>query len=243
MDAAALAPTGRLRATVNLGNPVLAQRHPDGRLGGVSVALAHALARRFGLPLDLHPFDGAGAAFAALAAGACDIGFLARDPKRAEELHFTDPYVVIEGTCLVPQDSPIRDIAEIDRPGQRIAAALNSAYDLHLSRTLKHATILRAPSGEEALALFLGGGAEMLGGVRQPLEAHAAAHPGFRVLPGGFMRIEQAMAVPRGRAAAHVLVGSFLAEMRRSGMVRTALDASGQPDAAVATDEAREGSR
>lgn len=229
-----IAPTGRLRATINVGNPVLAQRHPDGRLGGISVALAHALAGRLGLALDLHAFDGAGAAFAALAAGRCDIGFLARDPKRAEEVSFTAPYVVIEGTCLVREDSPIIDVGAIDAPGLRLAAARNSAYDLHLSRVLKHTEIIRAESGEAALALFLDGGSEMLGGVRQPLEAHAAAHPGLRVLPGGFMRIEQAMAVPAGRAVPHAYIESFIAEMKRAGFIRFGLDASGQADAAVA---------
>ncbi|MGG5811574.1 transporter substrate-binding domain-containing protein [Falsiroseomonas sp. CW058] len=232
--AAEVAPTGRLRATINLGNPVLALRTPDGRIGGVSAALAHALGRRLGLPVDLHPFDTAGGAFAALASGACDIGFLARDPKRAEEVMFTTPYVVIEGTCLVRADSPIVDVAAIDAPGLRIAAGRNSAYDLHLSRSLKHARLVHGTTGEDALALFLDQGLDMLAGVRQPLEAHAAAHPGFRVLPGGFMRIEQAMAVPRGRAIAHAFVEAFLGEAKLSGAVRFGLDASGNWDAAVA---------
>lgn len=229
-----IAPTGRLRATVNIGNPVLAQRQPDGRLGGISVALAHALAQRLGLPLDLHAFGTAGEAFAALASGACDIGFLARDPKRAEGVSFTAPYVVIEGTCLVREASPITDIGGIDAPGLRLAAGRNSAYDLHLTRVLKHTEIVRGDRNEATVALFLDRRIEMLGGVRQPLEAYAAANPGFRVLPGGFMRIEQAMAVPAGRAAPQAYLESFVAEMKRAGFVRFGLDASGQADAGVA---------
>ena len=229
-----LAPSGRLRAAINLGNPVLAQRHADGRISGVSAALARALAARHGLPVELHPFDTAGAAFAALASGTCDNNFHAGEPPRAQEIGFTTPYVVIEGTCLVRAGSPITDIAAIDAPGLRIAAGRNSAYDLHLSRTLRHATLVHAGSSEAAIETFARDGLDMAAGVRQPLEAYAAANPGVRVLPGGFMRIEQAMAVPRGRPAALSLVETFLTEMKRNGMIRFGLDASGQWDAAVA---------
>jgi polar amino acid transport system substrate-binding protein len=229
-----IAPTGRLRATINLGNPVLALRTPDGRIGGVSAALARALGRRLGLPVDLHPFDTAGEAFAALASGACDIGFLARDPKRAEEVMFTNPYVIIEGTCAVPQDSPITDVARIDAAGLRMAVGRNSAYDLYLTRALKQTELVRCEGNEATVATFIDRRLEMMGGVRQPLEAFVAATPGYRVLAGGFMRIEQAMAVPRGRPRAHALVEGFLGGMKESGAVRMALDASGNWDAAVA---------
>jgi polar amino acid transport system substrate-binding protein len=231
-----LAPTGRLRAAINLGNPVLAQRHPDGRLGGITVALARALARRHGLPLDLHPFGTAAGAFAALAREACDIGFLARDPERAAELRFTPPYLVIEGTALVRADSPIRGADGIDRPGLRIAAARHSAYDLHLSRQLRHASLVHAATGEAAQALWQAGGADMLAGIRQPLAALAAADPALRLLDGAFMRIEQAMAVPLSRIEAHALVAAFLADLRATGALRLALDASGQHDAQLAED-------
>lgn len=231
-----LAPTGRLRAAINLGNPVLAQRHADGRLGGIAVALARALARRHALPLDLHPFGTAAGAFAALAREECDIGFLARDPERAAGLRFTAPYVVIEGTALARADTPIRSAAGIDRPGLRIAAARNSAYDLHLSRTLRHAALVHAPTGEAAQALWQSGAADLLAGIRQPLAALAAADPALRLLDGAFMRIEQAMAVPLARAEAHARVTAFLAELRSTPALRLALDASGQHDAHLAGD-------
>src|SRR3954469_19554312 len=139
-----LAPTGPLRATINFGNPVLAQRDPaTGEPRGVSVDLARELGRRLGLPVDLIPFDTAGKAFAALQSGACDVGFLAIDPARATELAFTAPYVLIEGTYMVPKTSPLREVENVDRQGLRIAAGRNAAYDLYLSRTLQREASLR----------------------------------------------------------------------------------------------------
>lgn len=212
-----LAPTGRLRSTINLGNIVLAQRAQDGSLGGVSVDLARALARRLGVEAELHPFDTAGAAFAALRDGACDIGFLAVDPERAETLDFTPPYVVIEGAYLVPEGAPYREPEEVDRPGARIAAGKNSAYDLHLSRALRHGRLAHAPSSEAAIELYLGGGADVVAGVRQPLALAALRLPGHRVLPGRFLAIEQAMTLPRGRAAGAAYLRAFIEEMKASG--------------------------
>lgn len=230
-----LAPTGRLRATVNLGNPVLAQRSTGtGTLGGVSVNLALELARRLGVEAELHPFDTAGAAFAALRDGVCDVGFLAIDPQRAEELVFTGPYVLIEGTYLVPEGSPFRTVEEVDRDGVRIAAGRNSAYDLHLSRALRHARLVHAPSSAEAIALFLSGGADVAAGVRQPLAATAAGRPGLRVLEGRFLEIRQAMAIAKARAAAAGDLHAFVEAMKASGFVAEALARSGQGEAAVA---------
>lgn len=229
-----LAPTGRLRATINLGNIVLARRDASGALGGVSSELARALAARLGVEADLHPFDTAGAAFAALRDGACDVGFLAIDPDRGKALDFTAPYVVIEGTYLVPEGSAFREPEELDRDGVRIAAGKNSAYDLHLSRALRHASLVHAPSSQEAIDGYLGGGADAVAGVRQPLDLTAAAHPGHRVLPGRFLVIEQAMTLPRGRAAGAAVLRDFVEEMKRSGFVADALARSGQGEATVA---------
>jgi polar amino acid transport system substrate-binding protein len=230
-----LAPTGRLRATINLGNPVLAQRDArTGALGGVSVELARELARRLGVEAELVPFDTAGKAFEALSSGACDVGFLAIDPKRAEALAFTPPYVLIEGTYLVPEASPLRDVEAVDSDGVRIAAGKNTAYDLHLSRTLRHATLVHAPSSQAAIELFLAGETDAVAGVRQPLAAAAASHPGFRVMDGSFLAIDQAMALPRGRGAGAAYLRAFIEEMKASGFVAAVLARSGQNDATAA---------
>ncbi|HXL76284.1 MAG TPA: transporter substrate-binding domain-containing protein, partial [Burkholderiales bacterium] len=151
-----LAPTGRLRAAINLGNPVLAQKDPArGELRGVSVDLARELGRRLAVPVELIAYDAAGKVTDAVKTGAWDIAFVAIDPARATEIAFTPPYVVIEGTYLVAADSPLRAIADVDREGVRIAVSSKSAYDLYLSRTLKRAQLVRAPSPPASIELFV----------------------------------------------------------------------------------------
>ena len=235
MTAAVLAPGGTLRAAINFGNPVLAQRAPDGTPGGVSVALATELARQLGVPLALVPFEGAGAVTEALASGAYDIAFLAIDPVRGQGLDFTAPYVLIEGGYVVRGPSRFDTVASVDTPGTTVGVATGSAYDLFLTRSLKHATLVRSRLGGESAAAFLGGANDVLAGVKQPLAALVGTNPGLRLLPGRFMSIEQAMATPKGRDAAGLAtLQGFIASMKSSGFVGRALAASGQLDAQVA---------
>jgi len=230
-----LAPTGRLRATINFGNPVLAQRDPStGEPRGVSVDLARELGQRLDVPVDLITFDAAGKAFAALQSEICDVGFLAIDPARAAELAFTSPYVLIEGTYVVPSTSLLREVEDVDREGVRIAAGKNAAYDLYLSRTLRHAKLVYAPTSHAALELFLSEGLDAAAGVRQPLLTFAKAHSGLRVLDGRFMAIEQAIATPKNRNQAAEYLQTFIEEMKVSGFVASSLSKSGQGDATVA---------
>ena len=230
---AELAPTGRLRVAINLGNPVLAQRGPDGAPRGVTVDLAHEFARRTGLPLDLVTYDAAGKVFAALKTGAWDVAFIAIEPVRAAELEFTAPYVIIEGTYLVPAESPLTAIADFDQPGIRIAVGNGSAYHLYLERTIQHATLVPAHTGGAALDMFVADGLEAAANVKQPLVKYAAAHPGLRVIDGRFMDIRQAAAVPKGRVIAADWLRGVVEALKASGFVADALARSGQ-DAAVA---------
>jgi len=230
-----LAPTGRLRAAINFGNTVLAQPDPaGGPPRGVSGELARELARRLGVGIDYVTFDAAGKVFEALKEGLWDVAFLAVDPVRAAGIAFTTPYVVIEGVYLVPKDSPLQTVEDVDRDGVRIAVAKGSAYDLFLSRAIKHATLVRQPSGPEALEMFLRDRLEAAGGVRQPINAFAQVHPDTRVIPGRFMAIEQAMGTVKGRDAGIAYLRTFIEEMKASGFVAKALAASGQGDATVA---------
>jgi polar amino acid transport system substrate-binding protein len=232
---AELAPTGRLRAAINFGNSVLAQPDPAGGLPrGVSAELARELARRLGVGIDYVTFDAAGKVFEALKEGLWDVAFLAVDPVRAAGIAFTAPYVVIEGVYLVPKDSALQSVEDVDRDGVRIAVAKGSAYDLYLSRAIRHATLIRQPSGPEALEMFVKDGLEAAGGVRQPINAFAQAHPDTRVIPGRFMAIEQAMGTVKGRDVGIAYLRTFIEEMKASGFVARALAASGQGDATVA---------
>jgi polar amino acid transport system substrate-binding protein len=230
-----LAPTGKLRAAINLGNPVLAQKDPaTGEPRGVSVDLARELGRRLNVPVELVTFDAAGKVFDALKTSSWDIAFLAIDPARASEIAFTAPYVVIEGTYLVPTDSPLRTIGDVDREGVRVAVANKSAYDLYLTRTLKRAQILRAPTSPAAIELFVRDKLEAAAGVKQPLLQFAKTNPDVRVLDGRFMAIEQAMGIPKSRETGMGYLREFVEEMKASGFVATGLERSGQGDATVA---------
>ena len=224
------APTGRLRAAINQGNSVLAQKGPNGEPLGITVELARELGKRLGVPVDLSIFDAAGKAFEALRSS-LDIGFLAIEPVRAAEVDFTAPYVLIEGTYMVPKDSALKRIEDVDAAGIRIGVNKNSAYDLFLTRTLKNATLHRSDDG---VALFKTEKLEAAGGVRQPLEAYARKDPDVRVMEGRFMAIQQAMGMPKGRPKAHAYLKGFVEEMKASGFCADALKRSNQPDAQVA---------
>jgi polar amino acid transport system substrate-binding protein len=220
---AELAPTGRLRAALNYGNPVLAMWNPaTGEAGGISADLARELARCLGVPIDFVPYDAAGKVVAALASGAWDVCFLAIDPLRATEVSFTAAYVVIEGVYMVTDRSPIGDNAGIDRSGTRVGVIVGSAYDLFLSRELKEATLVRASSFEAVLELWTRGELDCIAGVKPQLEDAARRIPGLRLLPRRFMAINQAMGIPRGREAGAKYLHDFVEEMKRSGFIARA---------------------
>lgn len=232
----AFAPTGRLRASINLGNPILAGRNTvNGEPCGVSVDLAHALAALLGLELELVVWDAAGKSVEAVEAEQADFGFFAIDPKRGEHIAFTDAYVMIEGAYLVSTDSPLQSNDEVDRAGHRVTVGKGSAYDLYLSRELQQATIERAPTSPAVVEHFLAHGHEIAAGVRQQLEVDAARLGGVRLLPGRFMVIRQAMGLPRSRGEeAHQFLAAFVEEMKVSGFVEQALERHAIQGASVA---------
>lgn len=224
VDAAAvaeLAPRGSLRAAINYGNPVLARREPDGP-GGISADLARELARRLGVAIEFVPYEAAGKVVQGLASAAWDICFLAIDPLRAAEIDFTAAYVVIAGVYLVADAAALHSNAEIDRPGQRVGVIVGSAYDLHLSRALTQATIVRAASIDAVMDLWRAGQLDTVAGVKPQLEAIAKRTAGLRLLPEPFMAINQAMGTPRGRDAAARYLRAFVGEMKASGFIAQA---------------------
>jgi polar amino acid transport system substrate-binding protein len=223
-----LAPSGRLRVAINFGNPVLAQRGPDGEPRGVSAALARELARRLNVPIDFVAFEEAGKVAEAASQDKWDIAFLAIDPTRAATIGFTPPYVLIEGTYLAPAHSSLQKVEDVDKDGIRVAVAENSAYDLYLTCNLKYAKLIRGSSTAVAVADFERGKTDVLAGVRQPLVAYANAHPGTRVMEGRFMSIRQAMCSPKGRETGARYLQAFIEEMKQSGFVAKALADSGQ---------------
>jgi len=225
-----LAPTGTLRASINLGNAVLAQRTSDGPTG-VTVDLAQEIAARLGVPVSYACFDAARESFEALRAGDADIAFLAIEPAREAEVSFTAAYVIIEGVYAVRDGSPITTASEVDRPGVRVGVKEGSAYDLFLSRTLTHAEVVRGPDG---IDVFLARGLDVAAGIRQPLSRHVAGDPGLRLIEPRFMRIRQAVATTKNQTeTAIAFLSEFVETVKASGFVADALARSGQ-DATVA---------
>lgn len=230
------APTGKLRASINLGNALLANRNRDtGVPEGVSIDLANMLASRLGLEAELVVFDTARQSVEAVENEQADIGFFAIDPARAVAIAFTAAYVLIEGAYLVPADSPIKTNDEVDREGRSVVVGKGSAYDLFLTRELKSAKITRASNSYAVIDTFIAQHADVAAGVRQQLETDAKRVPGLRILDGRFMVIAQAMAVPRSRGnAAQEYLSRFVEEMKESGFVAAALLHHGIQGASVA---------
>ena len=219
-----LAPRGILRAGINTGNPALARRDPaTGEVRGIAVDLARELGTQLGVDVELVTYDAAGKLFDAVRADAWDVAFMAIDRERATELIFTAPYLTIEATYLVRVDSPLRAVDDVDRPDVRIAIGAGGAYDLFLTRSLKHAALVRLPTAAAAFDAFLADRLEAAAGVRQALAEFAARHAGLRVMDGRFMAIEQAMATPKGRAAGAGYLAAFLHEFKSRGLVAEAL--------------------
>ncbi len=233
-----LAPTGKLRAAINFGNGVLAQKGPNGVPRGVSVDLARRLGERLGVPVELIHLQAAGKSFEALAAGTADVGFIAIEPARAADVDFSPAYILIEGTYLVRKDSPLKDVDDVDKPGIKIGVGLASVYDLYLTRTLKNAELVRAKVGGAAagIPVFIDQQLDAAAGVRQPLDDYAKEHPEYRVMKGAFQDIRQAMAMPKGRPAGLAYLRRFIEDMKANGFVADSLKLSGQ-DAPVAPPE------
>jgi polar amino acid transport system substrate-binding protein len=230
-----IAPTGVVRAAINVGNPVLAGKDPaGGEPHGVSVDIAREVGKRLGRPVEFIVFETAGLVVDALARGEWDVAFLANEPARADRVTFSAPYVVIEGTYLLWKDAPYASTSELDQPGIRIAVGRNAAYDLHLTRALKQAEIVRAEDSAAATELFYRDRLEAGAGVRQALEAFAADKPDLRILPDAFMSIRQTVASPPGRPAGSAWLQSLVEELKSSGWVRAALDRHGKADVPVA---------
>ncbi len=215
-----LAPSGKLRVGINLGNFLLvAKDSATGELRGIVIDLARDLGRRAGVPVEFSTYPGAGELAEAVKRGAWDVAFLGAEPARATEIAFTAAYLEIEATYLVPAGSPVRSIADVDREGVRIAVSDKSAYDLFLKRSLKHARLVPAQGIDASYDLFVAQKLEALAGLKPRLVTDAERLPGSRVLEGRFTAIQQAIGTPRARGAAAGYLREFAEEIKASGMV------------------------
>ncbi len=230
-----MAPSGTLRAGINFNNPLLARRDPaTGELSGIAVDLSRQLARRLGVPVELLPYESAGKMAADVTNDKWDIAYLAIDPERATTIDYSGPYLELEGTYLVPQDSGLQKIEDVDHDGIRIAVTAKSAYDLFLSRELKHAQLVRFETTPVSIDMMVAQKLDAVAAVRTALVAGAHRVPGSRVMSGHFMTIPQAAGVPSGRPEAAHYLQAFIEDMKTSGFVAESLKKHGLgPDDAL----------
>src|ERR671939_858031 len=237
-----LAPTGKLRAGILLGSLRPSTFYammvwPTGRLRGVTVDLATALAKKLGMPLEIVPYPSADALNQSATTGAWDVTFMTVDPHRETLVDFGPAYAVFEATYLVRSASPIRRIADVDQVGNRVAAIRGGGLSFRLGRSLKNALLVPAPTLEDAYEWMLQGKVDAIASQRGRLKALASRHPDTRVLDGSFATGRQAIAVPKHRPAALRYVCRFIEEAKASGLVQRALNAAGVRDEAVAPPE------
>ena len=213
------APTGKLRVGLNMSNFLLTGTDAaTGKPKGLAADMGTELARRLGVPVELVPFPNPGAVADAARTGVWDVGFIGAEPQRANEIDFTAAYVEIEATYLVPAGSPIKTIADVDRAGTRIAISDRSAYDLYLTRHLKHAELVRG-RGDDVFKRFVSDKLNAMAGLRPGLLKYQKDLPGSRILDGNFTSVQQAAGVPKGRSAAAKFLREFIEDAKASGLV------------------------
>ncbi len=217
---AELAATGVVRAGINMSNPLLVTGvSQSGDPQGVAPDMAAEIARRLGVPVAYVKFDRPSKLADAAEANAWDIGLIGAEPARAEKIAFTPAYCEIEATYLVSERSPLQTVADVDRPGARIAVRAGSAYDLWLTRNLKHATLVRSDSADGPFNQFVAEGLDALAGLRTGLMSEAHKLAGARILPGNFTAVQQAIGTLKRNVAAAAFLREFVEEAKRSGFV------------------------
>jgi len=215
-----LAPTGVLRAGINTSNGLLVTgMSPSGDPQGVAPDMAAEIAKRLAVPVAYVKFDRPSKLADAAGTNQWDIGLIGAEPARAEKIAFTPAYCEIEATYLVQPDSAFNSVAEVDRPGARIAVRAGSAYDLWLARNIKHAKVLRSDTADGPLDQFVAERLDALAGLRPQLLADVKKVPGARILPGNFTAVQQAIGTAKPNAAGAEFLCTFVADAKRSGLV------------------------
>jgi len=214
-----LTPQGRLRVGVNLGNFLLVQKNADGSIRGIVPDLAQELAKRLGVEAELRKYEKVGEVADGAKKGEWDVAFIGAEPQRAAEIDFSAPYVEIEANYLVPADSPIQSMDQVDRQGVRIAVANRAAYHLWLERNIKHATLVTGDSIDGSYQVFVKDKLDVLAGLKPKLMEDLAKLPGARILDGRFMSVQQAIGTPKDRPEGAAYLRAFAEEVKASGLV------------------------
>ena len=231
----ALAPSGKLRVGINFGNFLLTAKDPvTGEPRGIALDLAHELGRRLQVPVEIVGYDSPGKLADAAGAGVWDVGFLGAEPQRANQIDFTAAYVEIEATYLVPPGSPLENVADVDRDGVRIAVPAKAAYELFLSRSLRHAKLVLEQGADGAFKRFVADRLEALAGLRPRLVTDADNLPGSRILEGRFTAVQQAIGTPKGREAGAQYLREYVEDIKAIGLVARTIEKNGVRGVSVA---------
>ena len=215
-----LAPTGVLRAAINMGNFLLVTgRTSAGDPEGVAPDMAREIASQLGVPVSYVPYARPGELADAAGSGVWDIGLIGAEPQRAEKIAFTPAYVEIEATYLVPAGSPLQTIADVDKRGRRVAVTARSAYGLWLEDNYKEGELLQFDNAEAALKAFDGEKLDAYAGLRPGLIDLQKARPGSRLLDGQFTAVQQAVGTARTNSAGAAFLRDFVEEAKKSGLV------------------------
>ena len=217
---AELAPTGVLRAGINLSNFLLVTgRSADGDPEGVSPDMARAIADRLGVPVKYVSFKSPGELADQAGNNVWDIGNIGAEPQRAEKIAFTAAYCEIEATYMVPAGSPIMAVADVDKKGVRIAVSARSAYGLWLENNIKNATLVQVAGLDAAFNKFVDDKLDVLAGLRPGLLKDIEKLPNARILDGKFSAVQQAVGTARANSAGAKFLSDFVEEAKRSGLV------------------------
>lgn len=230
-----LAPTGTLRVGLNFSNFLLTAKDPQtGAARGIAADIGKEIADRAGVPVTYVGFDSPGSMADRVNDDVWDIAFLGAEPARAAQIAFTAAYLEIESTYLVPAGSPIRSLDEVDRAGVRISVSNRSAYELYLSRTIKHATLMRVDGIEPSFQQFVDQKLEVLAGLLPRLVSDRDRLPGSRILEGRFTAVQQAIGTSKGREGVAAWLRRFVEEAKSSGLIRQIIDRNGVRGVSVA---------
>jgi polar amino acid transport system substrate-binding protein len=229
-----LAPDGKVRIGLNYSNFLLVLGDgPDGPRG-IAPDLGREIGKRLGVPVEFVKFKQAGHLADGVRDGQCEVGFLGAEPQRANEIAFTKAYLEIPVTFLVPAGSKIKSIVDVDREGVRVAVSARSAYDLYLTRTLKHAKLERVEGLDASFDLFVTQNLEVLAGLKPRLTSDAEKLPGSRMLDGQVTGVQQAVGTKKGRDAGAAYLSQFVEEAKRSGLVARIIEKHGVRGVTVA---------
>lgn len=224
---ASLAPTGKLRVGLLLGDATQVIRDSAGEMKGVGFDLGRELARGAQVPFEPIPYPSIGALLDGGKSGAWDVALIGFTPARAKEWEFAAPHLEVQFGYLVPSGSPISTMADADRPGVRIAVQERSGPDAFLSSSLKNAVGVRAPNYAGTLELLKAGKADAIFSIKPILFELSSQLPGSRVLDDSPGTVPQAMAMPKGRSLGIAYARRFVEEAKHKGLVKAAVERAG----------------